>query len=123
MHLPFSGSRTIVLNTTGMGLSGSVSDFPVLIRLTTAFESDVINGVRDGAPDVRFYSATYGWLDYQIERWDKAGGFAEIWVRFPVVPGNGTDQFTMYYGNATIADGQNPDSVFSTRTVSWVCGI
>jgi hypothetical protein len=111
----FADSRTIVLNTLagGANVSGNVSNFPVLIRMTDAA---IIGAVRTGAPDVRFYySAGSKWLDYQIERWDQAGNKAEVWVLFPLVHGSSnTDQFTMYFGNATIADGQDPDSVFST---------
>ncbi len=112
----FDGNKTILLDATGMGLSGNVIDFPVLIRLRSSepAETAIINAVRSGAPDIRFYSATHGWLDYEIERWDQASNLAEVWVLFPLVHSGTTDQFTFYYGNATIDDGQNPEGVFSS---------
>ena len=86
-----------------MGLSGNVSDFPVLMRLRSRNSEAIIDAVSAGAPDIRFYSATYGALDYEIERWDQAGNNAEVWVLFPLVHSGSSDQFTIYYGNATIA--------------------
>ncbi len=110
-YADYSETRTITLNTPALGLAGNVSHFPVLVRITDAA---IIDAVRAGAPDIRFYDATYGALDYEIERWDQANNLAEVWVRYPLVHSGTTDQFTMYFGNATAPDGQNPSGVFNS---------
>jgi hypothetical protein len=118
----FQSTQKLTFNTTktGANVSGDVTDFPLLVRLTglTAYG---VNGSGTTAPtDIRFLDGDgKTWLNYQVERWDRTGGIdsAEIWVLVPQVDGNSDHDFiTMYYkaNGVTIADGQCSNCVFST---------
>ncbi|MBN1497733.1 MAG: DUF2341 domain-containing protein [Spirochaetes bacterium] len=112
----FISARSIRLDTTssGAGVSGTVTNFPVLIRLT---DSAIIDAVRPDVDDIRFtVSGGSTWLDYEVERWDQANNLAEVWVLVPEVAGNSNTYITMYYNDAVdgaVANGQNHAAVFS----------
>ena len=113
----FVSTRSIRLDTTSSGadVNSTVTNFPVLIRLT---DSTIIDGVRSDADDIRF--RTNGgtvWLSYEIERWDQTNNVAEVWVLVPSIAGNSNTYITMYYNdvvNDAIPSGQNAAAVFST---------
>jgi hypothetical protein len=114
----FSGSRPITLDTTsgGANVSGDVSNFPVLIRIT---DPAIIDAANSGAPDLRFIDKDgTTWLDYEIERWDQTNDRAEVWVLVPTVLGNTSEvALTMYYNDvvaSSIPDGQCAACVFDT---------
>ena len=108
-------SRKILLNTSadGAAVAGDVARFPLLVRLDTGlFAFSQADG--RGA-DIRFTDPDGTVLPYAIERWDSAGGKAEVWVRVPVVEGGSrTDFIRMHWGMAGAADAQNPAAVFDT---------
>ncbi|MGL1937298.1 MAG: DUF2341 domain-containing protein, partial [Fibrobacterales bacterium] len=108
-------NRTITLNTTvsGADVAGTVTDFPVLIRLTG---SDFTFGqARTNGEDIRFTDATSGTaLDYEIERWDNAGELAEIWVNVPSITGNSTTTIKMYWGQSDAPSLSDGEAVFET---------
>jgi hypothetical protein len=115
---PFQGwnySRECICNTTssGAGVAGDVHNFPVLIRLTSSnfnFSEAKIDG-----GDLRFAKSDGTLLSYEIERWDSAGGRAEIWVKQDTVYGNDdTHYFTMYWGNSSASSASNGGAVFDT---------
>ncbi|MBN1697534.1 MAG: DUF2341 domain-containing protein [Spirochaetales bacterium] len=114
----FTGSVKIKFDTTpdGADVDGDVGDFPVLVRIT---DQAVIDATRPGAPDIRFLDMDgTTWLDYEIERWDQGGNYAEVWVLVPVVHGNSdSDYITMYYDDVidgSVADGMCPSCVFDS---------
>jgi hypothetical protein len=109
--------REVTLNTTssggGAGVSGKQTNFPVLVRLTSAQDSVFIQSQGSGG-DIRFTKADGTTrLKHQIERWDSAGRAAEVWVLLDSVSGNGSTLFRMYYGKAGAADSSNGPAVFS----------
>jgi biopolymer transport protein ExbB len=116
--LPCAGwrfSKKVVLNTSASGaaVSGTVVDFPVLIRLNSGnFNFSQAEG--RGA-DIRFAKADGTLLPYQIERWDAGAQVAEIWVRVDTVYGNNGSQYVkMYWGNPDAASASNGAAVFDT---------
>lgn len=94
-------SKRLYLNTTasGAGISGNVTGFPVLIRLTGGNFS-FAQAQTDGK-DLRFSSSRGSILPYEIEQWDAAGGTAAIWVKMPVVLGNNNSQYIEMHWGAT----------------------
>lgn len=95
-------SAAVYLNTTvtGAGVSGKVSDFPILIRLNKG-NFDFSQAQQDGT-DIRFTKKTGIFLTHEIERWDPVAARAEIWVRVDTIYGDDSAQFiSMYWGAPT----------------------
>ena len=73
-------SMTLTLNTNsnGANITSTVSNFPVLVRLTTAtFTTTQFGQVAAGGADIRF-AQNGASLPYQIQRWDATRHLAEI---------------------------------------------
>jgi hypothetical protein len=108
-------SKRLYLNTTatGAGVSETETGFPVLIRLTSGNFS--FAQALDSGQDLRFANKNGAFLSYQIERWDKAGQVAEIWVKADTVYGNdSTHYITMSWGNPNAGAASNGPAVFDT---------
>ncbi len=108
-------SKKLHLNTTasGAGVSGMVTNFPVLVRLT----SNTFNfaQARSDGGDLRFARSDGSPLPYEIEQWDISAGQAAIWVRVDTVFGNDSTHFiTMCWGNSTATSSSNGMAVFDT---------
>jgi hypothetical protein len=107
--------RELYLNTTATGatISGNVTNFPVLVRLT-ANNFDFSQAKSDGS-DIRFTKSNGTPLSYEIERWSAAMRTAEIWVKLDTVYGNDSSHgFIMYWGNPNAIAGSNGSAVFDT---------
>lgn len=100
LYLSWPRSRLLTLFTTpqGAGVAGDVEGCPLLIRLDKArFD---FSQARGEGQDLRFTDTAGLPLPFQIERWDSAGGSAEIWVRAGRIEGNrGGQALRMYWGN------------------------
>jgi hypothetical protein len=108
-------SRRLALNTTvtGANVGGAVYRFPVLVRLTEGVNF-IFSQAQTNGEDVRFLSDKK-MLPYEIERWDPAGGQAEVWVLVDTVYGNNSTQFiTMLWGNMNAKGNANGAAVFDT---------
>jgi hypothetical protein len=108
-------SKKFLLNTTASGanVAVTVTDFPVLIRLTSG-TIDFSQARADGG-DLRFIKEVGTPLPYEIERWDPVTGLAEVWVRVDTIYGNDiAHSFVMYWGNANAAPQSDPAAVFDT---------
>jgi hypothetical protein len=95
-------SKRLHLNTTssGAGVLGNVSNFPVLVRLTNS-NFDFTQAGPAGA-DIRFAKQDNTPLSCEIERWDGTNNQAEIWVKIDTVYGNDSAHYvTMYWGAST----------------------
>jgi hypothetical protein len=108
-------SRNFFINTTlsGAAVSGTVTNFPLLIRLNAAnFPFDQAKS--DGG-DLRFAKSNGAPLSYEIERWDANTRQADIWVGIDTVFGNDSARsVTMYWGNPAAANESNGGAVFDT---------
>jgi hypothetical protein len=88
-----------------------VDSFPLLVRLAGS-GFDFGQAAPDGR-DLRFSDAQGKSLAYEIERWDAAGGRAEIWVRLPRAPdGGAATSFFMHWGNPAAEARSRGASVF-----------
>lgn len=108
-------SRKLILNTTSSGadVSGTVIDFPMLIRLNESnfnFSTASLHG-----EDIRFTKESGASLPYEIEQWDAVLQKAAIWVKVDTVFGNdNSHSIVMYWGNPAAKDGSNSTEVFDT---------
>jgi hypothetical protein len=111
----WTGHRDIVLNTsaTGANVTGNVTKFPVLVRLTND-EAAIITASKPGGADIRFSKADgVTPLPYEIENWEPWG--ASIWVLVDTVYGNNsTQKIIMHYGNPAANSESNPGAVYDT---------
>jgi hypothetical protein len=114
--------RRIFMNTStsGAGVNSDCEGFPVLVRLDQT-NFDFSRAKADGA-DIRFSKPDNTELSYEIERWNKTGKKAEIWVRADTVRGNSASGFmVMYFNDSLLADASSPENVF--RTSDGFCGV
>lgn len=117
-YLPFvawKSSKKLILNTSASGadVAGTVTEFPVLIRLTN-LNFDFATAAPDGS-DLRFSSSSGTPFPYEIERWDRASGHAEVWVSVDTIRGNdSTQHILMYWGNPESSFASDGQMVFDT---------
>jgi hypothetical protein len=110
--------KIITVNTTsdtlggGANVTGTVADFPLLVRLT-ASDSDAFLGSAPNGADIRFV-ANGARLKHQRERWDPVNRRAEFWVLLPSVAGGALTTFRMCWGKPGAADSSNGTAVFDT---------
>jgi hypothetical protein len=115
MYPSWKYARLVCLNTTptGAAVAGTVTGFPVCIRLTNtnfAFRQAQKNG-----QDLRFTKSDGTPLFCEIERWDSVAGAAEIWVKVDTVYGNdSTHGIGMYWGNDSTSSASNSAAAFDT---------
>jgi hypothetical protein len=110
-------SRELRLNTaaSGAGVSGTVTGFPVLLRLTSG--NFIFNQASAEGRDIRFAKRDGTPLPYEIERWDAGSGKAEVWVGTDTLYGNdSTQSIIMYWGNPSAADESNGGAVFAAES-------
>ena len=111
------------LNLTLSGYTGSssLSDFPLLVSLSTSISGFSYNGfldpdsdsIRTGG-DLRFYASNGKELPYEIVDWNTSGT-SQVWVKVPSISGNNT-QITAVWGKTgtdTTPDYATNDSVWS----------
>ena len=116
----FASTQTYAFNTTGSGagVSGNVTDFPVLIRIS--------NSIRDSLQadwdDIRFTDRSQlVTLSHELEV--GASGELYAWVMVPQIDGNSTaDYITMHYDdvdNDSVPNGQYPRGVWYDYAGVW----
>jgi len=110
-----SGSMYILTTSDGANLPASAleKDFPLLVRLNQ--DHFDFTQAKSLGEDIRF-SADGKPLAYQIERWDAAGGNADVWVRIPTIKGDDQQAIRMHWGNDKVASESNGERVFQTTT-------
>ena len=108
----YSGSLFINTTPTGANVAGSVSNFPLLLRLNSG-NFNFAQAQSDGR-DLRFTSVAGSALPYQIEQWDAVGGKAAVWVKIPTITGNSTQEIKIYWGKSGVASLSSGSSVFNS---------
>lgn len=108
-----SGSVFVLTTPEGADLPAGevVQEFPLLVRLHKDF-FNFAEARADGS-DLRFATAAGAPLAYQIEAWDAARGFAEVWVRVPAIRGNERQELKLFWGKADAASESSGAAVFN----------
>jgi Concanavalin A-like lectin/glucanases superfamily/Domain of unknown function (DUF2341)/Putative peptidoglycan binding domain len=100
-------------------ISGSLTDFPVLISRTDTDWKDTVNGgyvgQSDGGDFVFTSSDGVTALHYEIEQYVSSTGVLAAWVRVPAVSSSTDTDLYAYYGNASVADQQTPTQVWDNN--------
>lgn len=110
----WTDSTRVRFNTTsaGAGVSATLLNFPVLVRLTAA--DFTFSEARSNGADLRFADSLGNPIPFEIERFDAAAKEAEIWVQPTSVKGNSQSQWIkMYWGNPSATLGSSGPSVFA----------
>jgi hypothetical protein len=100
----WKSSKKLFLNTTasGAGVAGTVTSFPVLVRLSAAnFDFSQAQGRGE---DLRFAKPDNTPLAYEIEKWDSANASAAVWVKIDTIIGNSDSRWIVMYWGASAAD-------------------
>jgi hypothetical protein len=108
-----AGSMYLVTTPAGADLPASAveKNFPLLVRLHKDFFD--FSQAKPRGEDIRF-SAHGKPLAYQIERWDAAGGNADVWVRIPIIKGNDQQAIMLHWGKDKVPGDSNGERVFQT---------
>ncbi len=115
-------SRDITLNpTTAGGITATETNYPLLVRLTTAGGSGAGNFTFSQAAgngsDIRFTASDNTTdLPYEIERWDSTGGAADIWVKVNSVNNTANTVIRMYWGKSGTTAASSGSTVFNSAT-------
>jgi hypothetical protein len=112
--------KTVVtVNTSGTGanVAGSVTNYPLLLRITDA---SLISASGTGGARLRFSSMDESVeYSYEIEYWNNTDT-GIVWVRVPSIPGNtASSQFKIHSGNTGASAASNGADVFRP-TDGWV---
>ncbi|HKP97339.1 MAG TPA: DUF2341 domain-containing protein [Fibrobacteria bacterium] len=119
----WSYQARIQFNTTssGAGVSENVTNFPVLVRLTS--NNFIFSQAMPDGADIRFEDPDGTALSYQIERWDATNKLAEVWVKVPQVDGNSDrDYILMYWGRVSATSESSGSGVFGNYKAVWHLG-
>jgi hypothetical protein len=94
-------------------IDSDLTNFPVLVKLDSSFFD--FNKAQTNGEDIRFTSSDETTLlKYEIERWSKTDGKAEIWIKLPTVSSSSNTDFYIYYGNPSATDAQDPTNVWDS---------
>jgi Concanavalin A-like lectin/glucanases superfamily/Domain of unknown function (DUF2341) len=94
-------SQEIQLNTSvsGAGITETITDFAVLIRLTR--DNFAFDEAQPDGRDLQFTKKDMTILHYEIERWDTQLQQAELWVNVDTIQGNSaTQSIIMHWGSS-----------------------
>ena len=91
----FAFAKYVDITTTYTG--GDVTDFPVLVKITSTTPTGFYSDVKNAGADLKFTDASgAGDYPYEIDTWN-ASGDSYIWVKLPKLSAGMT--FRMYYGD------------------------
>lgn len=86
-------------------------DYQVRLDLDSTKVGQNFDWSRNGE-DLRFYDENGNKLSYYIESWDEVRRQATVWVKVGSIPGNGTADIFMYYGNENAESESDGAAVF-----------
>jgi len=97
-------SKVVITEQTGSNLS----NYQVLLSLDA--NSMHANYIWSNAgDDLRVIDSNDSTpLDYFVQSWDAASKQAEVWVKVPYLPANGSRTIYLYYGNSTVTTSGSP---------------
>ncbi len=114
-------SKRIDVAFTGYTGGDALSNFPALVRLSTAIEGfSYADFSQDDGGDLRFYDASGNMLAHEIDTWD-TNGVSTVWVKVPSLTASTT--VTAKYGYSAPPAARNASEVWSSGYVGvWHLG-
>ena len=109
-------AKTATVTAPGVPADVTLSDFPLLVRLSTAisgFDYGDFQGT-DGS-DLRFEDASGNALAYEVDTWNPQGE-SLVWVKVPSL--TAATEITMRWGSAN-PDANDPAAVWSNYVGVW----
>lgn len=107
----------ITVNPGQAGVTSTIGAQPVLIRLHSG--NFAFADAKPDGSDLRIFAGDDSTaLPFQIERWDRQGEVALVWVRLPEVTAGATPIY-LYYGKADATAAANPAQTFQNRALVW----
>ncbi|MCJ7449163.1 MAG: DUF2341 domain-containing protein, partial [Bacteroidales bacterium] len=102
--------------------SSDLTDFPVLISITTSPDRDRLRTIANGGRlsssngyDIIFTDQNGSKLDHQIESYNAVTGEYIAWVRIPVLSYTSSTTIIMQYGNPAVSSNPSLESVWTTN--------
>ena len=106
---------TVDAGATGADIQETLSDFPMLLRLHTG-NFGYFAELAENGKDLRFMLDDKTALKHHVEKVDPLAELGLVWVKLPTVRGGvATDNFLMYYGNASVADASDPKGIYDVN--------
>jgi hypothetical protein len=93
-------------------VSSDQTNFPLLVDIT---DPALTTEAQTKGQDFVFIDANNQKLNDQVESYNSATGHLIAWVRIPLLSSTTDTTITMYYGNPTCADQQNPAGVWDSN--------
>jgi hypothetical protein len=115
----FDFCKKITVDNTQVSGSSDLSDFPLLVNITSNDLRSVANNGRvesDQGDDIIFRTSDCTKLDHEIEKYDATAGTLVAWVRIPTLSYNSDTEVYMYYGDSTVnCPTENPTAVWDSN--------
>ena len=113
----FARSFDIVVPPTSVGEAVSLTDFPALVRLSTAIDGFSYSDFRqqDGG-DLAFTDMAGEVIPHEIDTWNESGE-SLVWVKVPTLAR--CTVIRCYYGNSSYSSAVAATSVWSGFTGVW----
>ncbi|MHA2275966.1 MAG: DUF2341 domain-containing protein, partial [Candidatus Kariarchaeaceae archaeon] len=109
----YSYFKDITIDSSKISGTNDLINFPFLISLN---DSDLKTDVQSDGDDIAFANSIT-WLDHEIELFDQSYNSTHaqlvVWVRIPSLSATVDTVITMYYGNPTIGNMENPIGVWA----------
>lgn len=108
--------KKITFDNTASG--ENLTNFPVMIKLSSASANIDFNDTMTGGDDIRFVDPDDPdtVLAHQVERWNEPAGEAIVWVKVPQIDAySESDYVWMYYGNPSAPNGEAGTSVWTNN--------
>ena len=106
---------TVDAASTGADIQETLTDVPMLLRLHTG-NFGYFADLAENGKDLRFMLDDKTALKHYVEKVDPLAELGLVWVKLPTVRGGiSTDSFSMYYGNANIADASDPKGIYDVN--------
>jgi hypothetical protein len=99
-----------LLTVNGTDVSEELSEFPLLVSLADA---DLAAALASGH-DLCFTNALGDPLAFEIERWDRASGGLDAWVRVPTLRAGADTALYVYYGDGRDHDRSDHSAVWNS---------
>ena len=104
----YAYSLPVTLNTSSLGISSDLSNFPFLVSITdpslvvsSTSCSNKVQFPKGPDYDFAFYDATNTEIPYEVESYNSTTGTLLVWVKLTTLSHSTNNALTFYYGSVT----------------------